>query len=70
MPACAVDAGRAVDLASPRLTRTVLMRVAFDVGHLTERFGLLATIAPMKSVVAISVPVTTAPHLAVGPLTR
>ncbi|WP_330334708.1 low temperature requirement protein A [Streptomyces sp. NBC_00536] len=59
----------AVDLASPRLTRKVLMRVAFDVGHLTERFGLLVIIALGESVVAIGVPVATAPHLAAGPLT-
>jgi low temperature requirement protein LtrA len=42
-----------VDLATPRLLRRRLVAVAFDAGHLVERFGLFVIIALGESVVDI-----------------
>jgi low temperature requirement protein LtrA len=43
----------AVDLATPRALRRRLVSVAFDAGHLVERFGLFVIIALGESVVDI-----------------
>jgi len=42
-----------VDLATPRVLRRRLLAVAFDAGHLVERFGLFVIIALGESVVDI-----------------
>ncbi|WP_329385987.1 low temperature requirement protein A [Streptomyces sp. NBC_01351] len=58
----------AVDLAAPRLTRRNMMRLAFDSGHLAERFGLFVMIALGESIVAVGAPVASAASLGAGTL--
>ncbi|MFF4367227.1 low temperature requirement protein A [Streptomyces sp. NPDC001594] len=58
----------AVDLAAPRLTRRAMVRIAFDSGHLAERFGLFVMIALGESIVAVGAPVASAPELDTGAL--
>ncbi|MEU8501781.1 low temperature requirement protein A [Streptomyces lavendulae] len=59
----------AVDLAAPRLTRRAMVRLAFESGHLAERFGLFVMIALGESIVAVGAPVATSPELGAGSLT-
>ncbi|AZM89043.1 low temperature requirement protein A [Streptomyces sp. W1SF4] len=59
----------AVDLAAPRLTRSSMVRLNLDSGHLAERFGLFVMIALGESIVAVGAPVATAPDLDTGTLT-
>jgi low temperature requirement protein LtrA len=55
-----------VDLATPRVLRRRLMAVAFDAGHLVERFGLFVIIALGESVVDIGASAARADELALA----
>ena len=57
-----------VDLATPRVLRRRLMAVAFDAGHLVERFGLFVIIALGESVVDIGASAARAEPLTVAGL--
>jgi low temperature requirement protein LtrA len=56
----------AVDLATPRILRTRLTRVAFDASHLAERFGLFLLIALGESVADIGAAAARMPTLTRG----
>ena len=55
-----------VDLSTPRLFRSRLINLQFNVSHLPERFGLFVLIALGESIVAIGLPAASAEHLTAG----